>query len=144
MHMIGEQVMKRAPKCLTEKDTVQMAAKLMRDENIGFIPICSDGGKVVGTVTDRDIVVRVAASNGSLATPLGDLMSRDPIVCKAKDDLSQIERLMEQKRKSRIVCVDDGGRPVGIISLSDIAQHEEGARAGALLRNITKREARAH
>lgn len=142
--MIGEEVMKRAPKCLTESDTAQKAAKLMRDENIGFVPICSDGGKVVGTVTDRDIVVRLAADNGSLASLLGTLMSRNPIVCKAKDDLSRIEKLMEDKHKSRVVCVDEGGRPIGIISLSDIAQHEDRARTGTLLRNITRREVRAH
>jgi len=144
MHpMMAEQVMKRGPKCLTEKDTAQTAARLMRDENIGFVPICSGAGKVVGTVTDRDIVVRLAADNGSLTTALGSLMSRDPIVCKPKDDLSRVEQLMEERRKSRIVCVDDGGQPLGVISLSDIAQHEEGARAATLLRNITVREAHA-
>jgi CBS domain-containing protein len=141
--MIAEQVMKRAPKCLTEKDTALKAAKLMRDENIGFVPVCGDGGKVVGTVTDRDIVVRLAADNGSLATPLGNVMSRDPVVCTPKDDLSRIEQLMEDKRKSRVVCVDEGGRPIGIISLSDIAQLEDKARTGTMLCNITRREVRA-
>ena len=135
--------MKCAPKCLTEKDTAEKAAKLMRDENIGFVPVCGDGGEVVGTVTDRDIVVRLAADNGSLATQLGNLMSREPVVCSAKDDLSRIEKLMEEKHKSRVVCVDDGGRPIGIISLSDIAQHEDRARTGTLLCNITQREVRA-
>jgi CBS domain-containing protein len=140
--MLAEQVMKRTPKCLTEKDTAQKAAKLMRDENVGFVPICGEGGKVIGIVTDRDIVVRLAAENGSLTTPLGSLMSCDPIVCKPEDDLSGVEKVMEEKRKSRIVCVDADGCPVGVISLSDIAQYEEGARAATLLRNITVREAR--
>ncbi len=85
--------------------------------------------------------MRLAADNGSLTTPLGNLMSRDPVVCKPKDDLSGVEKLMEEKRKSRIICVDDGGRAVGVISLSDIAQQEEGSRAATLLRNITAREA---
>ena len=137
-----EQVMKRDPRCLGEKDTVQTAAKLMRDQNIGFIPICGDGGKITGTLTDRDIVVRLAAENRPLATPIFSLMSRDPIVCKPKDDLSRAEQLMEDRQKSRVVCVDDQGRPIGIISLSDIAQHEDDGRAGELLRTITQREVR--
>lgn len=139
--MLGEQIMRRSPKCLSENDTVQSAAKLMRDENIGFVPICDDGGKLVGTVTDRDIVVRVAANNGSLTTRLGRVMSHRPIVCKAGDDLSRIETSMEDNQKARVICVDDVGRPIGVISLSDIAQHEEGGRTGALLRRITQREA---
>lgn len=116
----------------------------MRDENIGFVPICGDGGRVIGAVTDRDIVVRLAADNGSLATPLGNVMSPSLLVCKAKDDLSLIEKRMGDERKARVVCVDDSGRPIGIISLSDIAQHEEGSRAGTQLRSITQREVSPH
>lgn len=142
--MLCEQVMKRDPRCLGEKDTVQTAAKLMRDQNIGFVPICGDGGKIIGTLTDRDIVVRLSAENRPLTTPLSSLMSRDPIVCKPKDDISRAEQLMETQHKSRVVCVDDLGRPIGIISLSDIAQHEDGGRTGQLLRTITQREVRAH
>jgi CBS domain-containing protein len=138
--MNGEQIMKRNPKCLSDKDTVLSAARLMRDGNIGFIPICGDGGKVVGTVTDRDIVVRVAADGGALTTPLGQFMSRDVVFCRPQDDLQRIERMMADKRKSRVVCIDDGGRAVGVVSLSDIAQHEDRGRAGDLLRTITMRE----
>jgi signal-transduction protein with cAMP-binding, CBS, and nucleotidyltransferase domain len=47
---------------------------------------------------------------------------------------------MEQRQKARIVCTDDKGRPLGIISLSDIVQHEDAARVGTMLRNITRRE----
>jgi CBS domain-containing protein len=142
--MLCEQVMKRNPKCLDEKETVQAAARLMRDENIGFVPVCGSGGKVVGAVTDRDIVVRLAADNGSLNAPLSTLMSREVIACKAKDDLSRAEQLMEKNHKSRIVCVDDQDKAIGIISLSDIAQHEDGGRTGQLLRSITRREVRPH
>ncbi len=140
--MLCEQVMKRDPRCLGEKDTVQTAAKLMRDKNIGFVPVCSDGGQVIGTLTDRDIVVRLAADNRPLTTPLSSLMSRDPIVCRPKDDLSRAEQLMEERHKSRVVCVDDSGRPIGIISLSDIAQHEDGAQLSKLMRTIGGREHR--
>jgi CBS domain-containing protein len=141
--MLCDQVMNRNPKCLNQTDTVQAAAKLMRDANIGFVPVCGDGGKVIGTITDRDIVVKIAADNGALNKPLSAFMSPNVIACKAKDDLSRAEQLMETNRKSRIVCLDDGGKAVGVISLSDIAQHEDGGRTGQLLRSITQREVRA-
>ena len=142
--MLCEQVMRRYPKFLAENDTVQAAAKLMRDENIGFVPVCGTDGKVVGIVTDRDIVVKIASDGGLLGKPLTTLMSREVVSCKAKDDLTRAEQLMEQNQKSRIVCVDDQGKAIGVISLSDIAQHEDGDRASQLLRIITQREARLH
>lgn len=140
--MLCEQVMKGDPKCLDEWNTVQTAAKLMRDENIGFVPIRDADGKIIGTVTDRDIVVRITADNSRVDKPLSSLMSRDVVSCKATDELSRAEELMETNRKSRIVCVDDHGRAVGIISLADIAQQADCGRAGLLLRTITKREVR--
>jgi CBS domain-containing protein len=142
--MIAEQIMNRSPKCLTEKDTVRQAATLMRDENIGFVPICDEAGHIVGTVTDRDIAVRLVAEDGASNVALSWLMSRDPVVCRSKDDLSTIEKLMEDNHKSRIVCVDDHDQPVGVISLSDIAKVEEGERAARVLRIITEREVRQH
>jgi CBS domain-containing protein len=142
--MIAEEVMHRSPKCLTDKDTVLAAATLMRDENIGFIPICDEAGHVVGTLTDRDIVVRLVAEDGASSVALGWLMSRDPIVCRPEDELSTVERLMQDKHKSRIVCVNADGRPAGVISLSDIARVEDAERAGRTLRAITEREVRSH
>lgn len=142
--MLCEQIMNRNPKCLDQNETAQHAAKLMRDENIGFVPVCGSGGKVIGTITDRDIVLKIAGDSGALNKPLSALMNSHVITCKAKDELSRAEQLMETNRKSRIVCVDDAGKAVGVVSLSDIAQHEDGARTGKLLRSITQREVRAH
>jgi CBS domain-containing protein len=140
--MLCEKVMKRQVKCLGTHDTVRVAAVLMRDENIGFIPICAEDGRMVGAVTDRDIVIRLAAEDGAADTALEWLMSRQVVACRATDELSHAEALMEQKCKSRIVCVDDAGRPVGVISIADIAQHEDAARTGAIFRTITTREVR--
>jgi CBS domain-containing protein len=125
---------------VNEEDSAGSAAKLMRDANVGFLPVCSMDGTVVGTITDRDIVVRLAADDGDLETRVSELMTREVVSCRPKDDLSRAEKLMEQRQKARIVCTDDKGRPLGIISLSDIVQHEDAARVGTMLRNITRRE----
>ena len=138
--MLCEQVMKRHVRSVNEEDSAGSAAKLMRDANVGFLPVCSMDGTVVGTITDRDIVVRLAADDGDLETRVSELMTREVVSCRPKDDLSLAEKLMEQRQKARIVCTDDKGRPLGIISLSDIVQHEDAARVGTMLRNITRRE----
>lgn len=138
--MLCEQIMKRNVKWLSENQTVREAARLMRESNVGFLPICTAGGSVVGAVTDRDIVTRVVANSGKLDTALKDIMSHGPIVCSPEDTLAQAERLMESRKKSRIVCIDHERHPVGVISLSDIAQHESGERAGELLQAVSSRE----
>lgn len=140
--MLCEQVMKRDVKTLTENQTAKAAARLMREAGVGFLPICDTAGKVVGTITDRDLVIRLAADSGALETPLDKVMTHDVVACSPKDDLARAEELMESTRKSRILCVDDGGRPMGVISLSDIARYEDDQRLSKLLRTITSREAR--
>jgi CBS domain-containing protein len=65
------------------------------------------------------------------------------VACGPDDDIRDAERAMTENHKSRVMCCDDGGRLVGVISLSDIAQHESGRRASETLRGISEREARA-
>jgi CBS domain-containing protein len=76
----------------------------------------------------------------SLDTPLDRIMSRSVVACSPKDELDRAEELMAKNHKARIVCADDRGQPVGVISLSDIAQHEDAARVAKLLREVTVRE----
>jgi len=58
-----EQIMKKNVECVTQNDNVQDAARKMRDQNVGFLPVCEDGKKVVGAITDRDIALRACAED---------------------------------------------------------------------------------
>jgi CBS-domain-containing membrane protein len=138
--------MKRDVECARKNDTVKAAAKKMRDENIGFLPICEDGMRVLGTITDRDLAIRVLADDGKNAdTQLGDVMTREVVSCKPSDDVRHAEELLAKHKKSRIMCIDDAGKLVGVISLSDIAQRDQGDRYVAqTLRHVTQREATSH
>jgi CBS domain-containing protein len=129
--------------------SASQTAALMRTRKLGFIPVCDEQGRVVGTVTDRDLTIRVLAEcNESRtarrqgSTPLRYVMTPGPVTCAPEDDLERAEDLMRRFHKSRIICVDDQRRPVGVISLSDIARRDEAARVGELLRDITEREVR--
>ena len=136
-----EEIMKRDVECVGPQDTARDAALKMRDSNVGFLPVCDESRRVLGTLTDRDLAIRLIASNRSPSTAISDLMTREVVFCRPIDDLHRAEQLMAQNHKSRILCCDDGGRLVGIISLSDVAQHEEDRELADTVRHVTEREA---
>jgi CBS domain-containing protein len=139
-----EEIMKRSAECVTAKDSVQEAARKMKDENVGFLPVCEGSGKVVGTITDRDIAIRVCAEDRSSSkTKIADVMTREVIACRPTDEIERALQLMSKHHKSRMICTDENGKLVGVISLSDIAQHE--VEAGAqTLREVSSRESHIH
>jgi CBS domain-containing protein len=139
--MLCSEIMKSEIECLSPIDAADIAARKMRDHNIGFLPVCDEALHAVGTLTDRDITVRLVAQNLPLATPVGELMSMDVVACRPTDHVRKAEELMSLHRVSRILCVDDDGTIAGIISLSDIAQHESPALAVQTLKDVTAREA---
>jgi CBS domain-containing protein len=135
--------MKRDVECCGKEDPIQDVAVRMRDRNIGFVPVCDDGGRVLGVVTDRDIAVRVVAEARDPSTPVGQLLSTDEVVsCRPDDDLARAQQQMGQRRKSRLLVIADDGTLRGVISLSDIAQYETPSVAGDTMRQVTDRESR--
>jgi CBS domain-containing protein len=123
------------------RDTVQHAASCMRDLNVGMLPVCDPIGRILGVVTDRDIAVRVVAAGKPPTTLVEDAMTRDVLSCAPDTDVAEAEQLMAQHRKSRILCIGPDDRPVGVISLSDIARHEPHTQASRTLRSVSAREA---
>jgi CBS domain-containing protein len=136
-----EELMKKDVQCCQQNDPVSDVAARMRDCNIGFMPVVDDDHRMVGTITDRDITIRVVANSRPPTTPVKDVVTADTVTCKPTDDLKEAESLMSHHKKSRIVCVDDGGKPVGVISLSDIAKAAQD-EASAVLRSVSERELR--
>jgi CBS domain-containing protein len=138
-----EKIMKKDVQCLSQDATVTEAAQRMRAANVGFLPVCDSGGNVLGTLTDRDLTVRVLAEARDGSTKVTRVMSQEIVSCRPHDDLHIAEDLMARNHKSRILCLDDDGKLAGVISLSDIAQHERAGRIRDTLRKVSEREARA-
>lgn len=136
------EIMKKDIECVMPQDTAEHAATKMRDQNVGFLPVCDENEKVLGALTDRDIAIRLVAEGKPFSTQVSDVMTTDCVACAPDDDLEKAEQMMEQHQKSRIMCVDSDDKLVGVISLSDIAQHESGDRASQTLRKVSGREAR--
>jgi CBS domain-containing protein len=104
------EIMKKSVIRADENDSVQIAAGYMRDANIGFLPVCDEAGRVVGTLTDRDIAIRVDAEGKTAAAcRVGDIMTRESISCAATDDLGRAESLMAEFQKSRMLVTDEDG-----------------------------------
>jgi CBS domain-containing protein len=139
-----EEIMKTNVQYVVSGQTVQEAARRMREHGIGCLPVCSPSGEVLGTLTDRDIAIRVAATAlPADSCPVDDVLTKEVIACRPDDDLETCQRLMAQFKKSRILVTDGNRRLKGVISLSDIAEHERGDRAAATLREVAEREVHA-
>ena len=133
-------VMTRGVRTLTPNDTVVDAAKAMDELNVGVIPVC-EGDKLVGMVTDRDIVVRGVALGTELkSTRLADVMSGHVRCAKEDDDVDQVLSEMAEAQIRRLPVVDGNQKLVGIVSLGDIAAKagaEEDAEVGSSLSDIS-------
>jgi CBS domain-containing protein len=139
-----EDVMTSSVASLTRMAHVRDAARMMRDRDIGFLPICEADGTVVGVVTDRDLVVGVLAADRAPSTPVEDVMTPDPVVCYASDDLAWCERLMSDNQINRMVVVGDDERLVGVISLADVAAADSEEAVGEVLSDVKLGEAEPH
>ena len=123
-------------------DGVVDVARIMRDEAIGFVPVCDEQGRPIGVVTDRDFATRVLAEGRSIETTcVADIMSPLVITCGSGDDLEVAEQMMVAHQKGRIVCTSLDGRVVGIISLSDVFEVESPERSARIFRAVASREA---
>jgi CBS domain-containing protein len=117
-------VMTRGVRTMSPSDTVAKAAQAMDELNVGVIPIC-EGDKLVGMVTDRDIVIRGVAQECDVKTTrLADVMSTD-VRCATEDqDVDQILGEMADTQIRRLPVVDSQQRLVGIVTLGDIAEKD--------------------
>jgi CBS domain-containing protein len=102
-------------------------AAMMRDGDMGSIPVV-EGGKLVGIVTDRDIVVRSIADGNDASTPVGDAMTTEIFSVRPDDFAFEAIRLMGDKQVRRIPVLDENGGLAGIIAIADVALEMEDER----------------
>jgi CBS domain-containing protein len=119
-----KEVMTTDLKTLDAGSTVQDAAKMMREHDIGDV-IVLDGSELCGIVTDRDITVRaVAAGKDPAGTKLADICSKDVTTVAPTDTVDRVSQVMREQAIRRVPVVD-GGTPVGVLSLGDLAQDRD-------------------
>ena len=117
-----QEIMSSAPVSLETEEPVAAAARLMRERNIGAMPVCDASGKLVGILTDRDIVIRCIASGRSAdQTRVSDIMTTGAVVAETTEPLDDALQRMEREQIRRLPVTKDG-RLVGMLSLADVAR----------------------
>jgi CBS domain-containing protein len=118
-------VMSTEPVAMSMSTSLHEAAKAMRDQEIGDVIVLDDSDQICGIVTDRDIVVRALAEGKEASeTLLGEICSRDVETVAPDDSVGDVVRLMSEKAIRRVPVVE-GGRPVGIVSIGDLATTQD-------------------
>ena len=130
-------VMTPNPKTVKPTDDLQAVARIMRDEDAGSVPVVEDG-RVVGMVTDRDIVIR-AVADGDFECTVDDVCSDDVVCVRSEMSTAEAQELMSEHQIRRLPVVDEDDRLLGIVSLGDLAVKEgRDARTGETLENISE------
>lgn len=136
--MIISVVMRKPVHCIMEEELVVSAAKQMREFSVGFLPVLDADGRLIGAITARDVACRFVAGELPPNTPIRAVMSRSVPTCRARNHLFSAQVIMREQHVRHVVCVDDVGVPVGILTLADVALHEDGFRLAKTVREATQ------
>jgi CBS domain-containing protein len=132
------QVMTHDPQTIGADASAVDAARIMRDADTGIVPIV-DGQRVVATITDRDIAVRVVAEGSDPGTTRAiDIASRELVTIDPQQDLDEALRLMAQHQVRRLPVVEEDGRLVGIVAQADVARHASEKKLGDTVQKISE------
>ena len=115
-----QDVMTRDPRCVTPETSAREAAQVMKDEDVGIVPVV-EGQRLIGVVTDRDLALRVVADGRDGSATVRDVMSSGKIsTCRPDEDLDRAMETMAKEQVRRIPIVDERGSLVGIVAQADV------------------------
>jgi CBS domain-containing protein len=135
------QIMSRDIRIANPTQTLQDAARIMAEHDVGALPVCDEGVGLIGMITDRDIALRaVAERRDPKRTTVGEAMTGEVYFCFEDDAIEDVAEQMAEMRVRRLPVLDDGKRLVGIVSLRDIATAAADAapEAARALRGISQ------
>ena len=139
MAKLAREIMTPAPQCCAGETLLNEVANLMVEADCGEIPITDGSNRLVGVITDRDIVCRVVAKGKNpSAVTAGEVMT-EPVVCVNEDtSLEDVLSVMEENQIRRVPVVDGTGCCCGIISQADVAMNAREGQTGELVREVSK------
>lgn len=109
---------------VSPSDSICNCAKLMSTNHIGCVPVCDDNQRVVGLITDRDIVLRaIAADKDVKTTPVSEIMSCNVCICNPDMDINEVQNMMSENQIRRIPVMENN-KIVGILTLGDLAANK--------------------
>lgn len=135
------EIMTPEPVCCTPEDSAQKVAAMLRDQDIGSMPVVLDQSsrKLVGVITDRDLCCGVVAQGLDAAiTKIDRIFSLHPVTCREGENIASCEQLMQEHQIRRIPIVDGEDRCIGIVAQADIALHEKPDKVSSVVARISK------
>ena len=140
--MKAQDIMSADPVCVTPQTSMEEAARLMKDHNVGVLPVVSQEGsrELVGVITDRDITIRhVAEGHGSPDCPVSEAMSENVKTCSPDAAVEDVMDTMGREQVRRIPIVDERGSLVGMVSQADVVlEAKDERKAEEMVENISK------
>jgi CBS domain-containing protein len=131
-------VMTSNPCSIDADKSVAYAAKMMRDEDVGLAPIV-EGDKLIGTLTDRDIAIRVVAEGRDPdQVKVRDVASKQVVTIDPQQDLDEALRIMAKHQVRRLPVVEEDGQLVGVVAQADIAREGDDKKTGKLVEKISE------
>lgn len=135
-------IMTPNPACCTPEDTAERAARLMKNLDVGAVPIIDNeqDRRPVGIVTDRDLCCGVIASGADpKSARLSDYMSKDVTCCRPEDDVREVSELMQSRQIRRVPIVDERGACCGIVAMADLAvKAPREGKAGETIQEVSQ------
>jgi len=129
-------VMTPSPRTVSPDDSIQNAARIMRDEDTGAIPVV-ENGRPIGMLTDRDIVVRAVADGGQISRPVREIVTTGVVCATPEMSTREASELMSEHQVRRLPVIEND-QLVGIVSLGDLAVKEgKDRRTGDTLQEIS-------
>ena len=137
MNMKVKELMTSNPTVVKPEDTVAQAATLMKQEDCGALPVVANG-KLVGIITDRDIVIRaIAAGKDARSTKISEVMTADPVTISSDSSDDEAEKLMAKSQVRRLPVVDNG-KLAGILVTAQLARRGNTSELGETIRGISE------
>ena len=132
------ELMSPYPCTIDAERPVAYAAQMMKEEDVGLAPVV-EGDRLVGTLTDRDIVVRVIAEGRDpQSVAVREVASTDLVTIDPRQDLGEALRLMAANQVRRLPVVEEDGRLVGVVAQADVAREAKDKQTGELVEEISK------
>lgn len=139
MAKLAREIMTPTPQCCAGETLLNEVANLMVEADCGEIPVTDSGNRLIGVITDRDIVVRVVAKGKNPSTvTAAECMSGPVVTVKEDTTLEDVMSVMEEKQIRRVPVVDASGCCCGIISQADIAHAASENETGEMVREVSK------
>jgi CBS domain-containing protein len=136
-HQTVQEAMTANPTTVTPDTSAREAARIMKSEDTGIVPIV-EGDRLVGVITDRDLTLQIVAEGGNVDTPVAQIAAKELVTVDPQQSLEEAARLMAEHQVRRLPIVEEDGRLVGILAQKDLADAGHDTLTGDVVEKISQ------